>query len=122
MSRDEDAMHNATTLRAIPTFRPAGMAFGPSPMDRLVGNLRVALDARDGYCPAYAQACAKLSWANRTKSEHRRANQAAAFRAINTARAAVRARAKAVVAARAALVAAGTTLEQIAVLAPGGEA
>ncbi len=115
-------MHNANTLRVIPTFRPAGMTFGPSPMDRLVGNLRAALDQRDGYCPAYAQACAKLSWANRTKSEHRRANQATAFRAINAARAAARARAKAVVAARAALVAAGMTLEQIAVLAPGGEA
>ncbi len=115
-------MSFATPLRAVPTFRPAGMAFGPSPMDRLIGDLRVALDRRDGYCPAYAQACAKLSWANRTKSEHRRANQAAAFRAINTARAAIRARAKAVVAARAALVAAGMMLQQIAVLAPGGEA
>ncbi len=115
-------MFNANTLRSIPTARPAWMAFGPSPMDRLVGDLRRALDARDGYCPSYAQACAKLAWANRTKSEHRRANQAAAFRAINVARAAVRARAKAVVAARAALVTAGMTLEQIAAVAPGGEA
>ncbi len=116
------AFHNSNTLRAIPTFLPAGRVLGPSPMDRLVGNLRVALDARDGYCPVYAQACAKLAWANRTKSEHRRANQAAAFWAINVARAAVRARAKAVVTARAVLVAAGMTLEQIAVVAPGGEA
>ncbi len=116
------AYHNANPLRAVPSFRSAGVAFGPSPMDRLIGNLRTALDQRDGYCPAYAQACAKLAWANRTKSEHRRANQAAAFRAINVARAAARARAKAVAAARAALVAAGMTLEQIAVVAPGGEA
>lgn len=115
-------MHNANTLRVIPTFRPAGMAFGPSPMDRLVGSLRAAIDQRDGYCPAYAQACAKLAWANRTKPEHRRANQATAFRAINAARAVARARAKAVVAARAAPAAAGMTLEQIAVLAPGGKA
>jgi hypothetical protein len=115
-------MSFATSLRAVPFFRAPGMTFGPSPMDRLVGNLRAALDQRDGYCPAYAQACAKLAWANRTKSEHRRANQATAFRAINTARTAARARAKAVVAARAALVAAGMALEQIAVVAPGGEA
>ncbi len=92
------AYHNANPLRAVPAFRAPGMAFGPSPMDRLVGNLRAALDQRDGYCPAYAQACAKLAWANRTKSEHRRANQATAFRAINAARAAARACAKAVVA------------------------
>ena len=113
---------SGNTLRAIPTARPAWMAFGPSPMDRLVGILRVALDARDGYCPAYAQACAKLAWANRTKSQHRRANQAAAFQAINVARAAVRARAKAVVAARAALLAAGMTLADIAAAAPSREA
>ena len=52
----------------------------------------------------------------------RRANRATAFRAINVARAAVCARAKAVVTARAALIAAGMTLAQIAVVVPGGEA
>ncbi len=57
--------YNANPLRAVSTLIPASRAFGPSPMDRLIGTLRVALDARDGYCPAYAQACAKLAWANR---------------------------------------------------------
>jgi len=71
---------------------------------------------------ATARLTLKLAWANRTKSEHRRANQAAAFRAINATRAAARASAKAVVAARAALVDAVMTLQQIAVVAPGGEA
>ena len=114
--------HNTNTLRAIPTFRPAALVFGPSAMDRLIGDLRVALDRRDGYSPAYAQACAKLAWANGSRAEYRRANQRDAMRAINVARAAIRARAKAVVIARAALLTAGMTLEQIAIQAPGGEA
>lgn len=113
-------LYDSNTLRAIPTFRPVSMAFGPSPMDRMIGNLRVAIDARDGYCSAYAQACAKLAWANSTKSEHRRANQDAAFRAINVARAAIRARAVEV--ARAALLPAGMTPEAIAAAYPSREA
>lgn len=115
-------MFFTTPFRPIPSFRSAGMVFGPSPMDRLVGNLRAALDQRDGYCPAYAQACAKLAWANHTSSENRRANQVAAFRAINIARAAARARERTVVATRAALISAGMTLEQIAAVVSNGEA
>jgi hypothetical protein len=115
-------MSNLNTLRAIPTARPAWMVFGPSATDRLVGALREAISRRDGYCTAYADACAWLARANRSRAEYRRANQRDAMRAINAARAAIRARAKAVVVARAALVAAGMTLDQIAVLAPGGEA
>ncbi len=113
---------NANPLRSISTFTPAGRVFGPSATDRLIGDLRTALDRRDGYCTAYADARAWLSRANRSRTEYRRANQRDAMRAINLARAAIRARAKAVVVARAALVAAGMTPEQIAVLAPGGEA
>ena len=114
--------HNANTLRAVPTFRPAWMVLGPSPMDRLVGNLREAISRRDGYCTAYADARAKLAWANRTKPQYRRVNQALAMRAINAARVAVRARVKAVVVARAVLLAAGMALMEIAAVAPGGEA
>jgi len=116
------AYHNANTLRAIPTFRPAGLVFGPSATDRLVGALREAIGQRDGYCTAYADACAKLAWANRTKAAGRRVNQGIAMRAINVARATIRARIKAVVVARTALLAAGMTLAEIAVVAPGGEA
>ena len=116
------AFHNANTLRAIPTFRPAGLVFGPSATDRLVGVLREAIGQRDGYCTAYADACAKLAWANRTKAAGRRVNQGIAMRAINVARATIRARVKAVVAARAALLATGMTLAEIAAWAPGGEA
>lgn len=115
-------MSFANPLRSTPTFCPAGMVFGPSPMDRLIADLRAALDRRDGYCTAYADARTWLSRANRNRAEYRRANQRDAMRAINAARAAIRARAKAVVVARAALVAAGMTLEQIAVVALGGEA
>jgi len=116
------AYHNGTTLRAIPTLRPAALVFGPSATDRLIGDLRRGLDSRSGYAEIYAAACAKLGQANRTKPQWRRANQAGALRQINAVRAAMRANAKAIVAARAALVAAGMTLQQIAVLAPGGEA
>ena len=116
------AYHHGNTLRAIPTFRPAGRVFGPSTTDHLVGVLRKAIAQRDGYCTAYADACAKLAWANRTKAAGRRINQGSAMRAINTARAAIRARIKAVVVARAALLAAGMTLAEIVAWAPGGEA
>ena len=115
-------MHNTNPLRSTPTFTPAWRVLGPFPMDRLIGDLRVALDRRDGYSPAYAQACAKLARANASRAEYRRANQRDAMRDINVARAAIRARVKAVEVARAALLDAGMTLEQIAVVAPGGEA
>ncbi len=114
--------HNTNTLRAIPTFTPAWRVFGPSPMDRLIGDLRVALDQRDGYCTAYADARALLSRANRSRIEYRRANQRDAFRALNAARAVIRARAKAVIAARNALLAAGMTPEAIAAACPSREA
>ena len=112
----------ANTLRAIPIFRPAGLVFGPSATDRQVGALREAIGQRDGYCTAYADACAKLAWANRTKAAGRRVNQGIAMRAINVARATIRARIKAVVVARAALLATGIMLAEIAAWAPGGEA
>ncbi len=116
------AYHNANTLRAISTLRPAALVFGPSATDRLIGDLRRALDGRPGYAEMYAAACTKLGQANRTKPQWRRANQAGALRQINAVRAAVRANAKAIAVARVALVAAGMTLQQIAVVAPGGEA
>lgn len=116
------AFHTGNTLRSIPTFRPSAGFFGPSATDHLVGALRKAIGRRDGYCTAYADACAKLAWANRTKAAGRRINQGNAMRAINVARATIRARIKAVVVARAALLAAGMTLAEIVRLAPGGEA
>lgn len=116
------AFHNGNTLRAIPTFRPAALVFGSSATDRLIGDLRRALDSRPGYAEMYAAACAKLGQANRTKLQWRRANQADALRQINAVCAAVRANAKAIVAARTALLAAGMTLAEIAAAAPAWEA
>jgi len=112
----------ANPLRSVPAFRVPGLVFGPSATDRLVGALREAIGQRDGYCTAYADACAKLAWANRTKVAGRRVNQGIAMRAINFARATIRARIKAVVVARAALLAAGMTPAEIATCAPSGEA
>jgi hypothetical protein len=116
------AFHNGNTLRAIPTFRPAALVFGPSATDRLIGDLRWALDSRVGYAEMYAAACAKLGQANRTKLQWRRANQADALRHLNAVRAAVRANAKAIVAARTALLALGMMADAIAAAAPGWEA
>ena len=116
------AYYNANTLRAISTFRPAWMVFAPSGTDRLVGELREAISRRDSYCTAYADACAKLVWANRTRPEYHCADEALAIRKINAARATIRARAKAVVAARTALLAADMAPEQIATQGPGSEA
>jgi len=114
--------HNANTLRAISTLRRAALVFGPSATDRLIGDLRRALDGRPGYAEMYAAACAKLGQANRTKPQWHRANQAGALRQINAVRAAMRANAKAIAAARAALLAAGMTLAEIAAAAPAWEA
>ena len=116
------AFHNTNVLRSIPTFRPAGLVFGPSATDRLIGDLRRALAARPGYADAYAAACAKLGQANRTKPQWRRANQADALRHLNAVRAAIRANAKAIAAARTALVAAGMTLDAINAACPAWEA
>jgi hypothetical protein len=69
------AYHNANTLRAISTLRPVALVFGPSATDRLIGDLRRALDGRPGYTEMYAAACAKLGQANRTKPQWRRTNQ-----------------------------------------------
>ena len=115
-------MHYNNTLRSIPTFRSARLVFVPSATDRLIGDLRRALDARPGYAEMYADACAKLGQANRTKPQWRRANQADAMRYLNAVRVAIRANAKAIVAARAALVAAGMTLDAIAAACPAWEA
>lgn len=114
--------HNANPLRSIPTFTPAWRVFGPSPMDRLIGNLRAALDGRPGYANLYVVARAKLGQANRTKPQWRRANQRDALRYLNAVRAAVRANAKAIVAARAALLDAGMTLDAINAACPAWEA
>ncbi len=51
----------ANPLRSISTFRPVDLVFGPSATDRLVGVLREAIGQRDGYCTAYADACATLA-------------------------------------------------------------
>ncbi len=113
--------HDANTLRSIPTFRPVGMVFGPSATDRLIGNLRVALDGRPGYARTYAAACAKLGQANRTKPQWRRSNQADALRYLNAVCAAIRANAKAIAAARAGLLAAGMTMDAINAACPAWE-
>lgn len=115
-------MSFANPLRVIPTFRPAALVFGSSTTDRLIGDLRRALGSRSGYASMYAAACAKLGQANRTKPQWRRADQADALRQINAVRAAVRANAKAIAAARTALLAAGMTLAEVVAWAPGGEA
>ena len=116
------AYHNTSTLRSIPTFRSAALVFGPSTTDRLLGDLRRALDSRPGYAEMYAAACAKLGQANRTKLQWRRANQADALRRLNGVRAAIRANAKAIAAARTALLDAGMTLDAINVACPAWEA
>lgn len=116
------AFHNTNTIRSISTFRPVWMVFGPSATDCLIGNLRRALDSRPGYAEMYAVARAKLGQANRTKPQWRRANQADALRHINAVRAAIRANAKAIAAARTALLAAGMTLDAINAACPAWEA
>ena len=116
------AFHNTNTLRSIPTYRPAGVVFGPSATDRLIGDLRRALDSRPGYADMYVAARAKLGQANRTKPQWRRANQADALRHLNVVRAAIRANAKAIVAARTALLDAGMTLDAINAACPAWEA
>ena len=113
--------HNTNTLRSILTFRPAGMVFGPSATDRLIGDLRRALDSRPGYADMYAAARAKLGQANRTKPQWRRANQADALRHLNVVRAAIRANAKAIAAARTVLLDPGMTLDAINAACPAWE-
>ncbi len=66
----------ANPLRSISTFRPVDLVFGPSATDRLVGVLREAIGQRDGYCTAYADACATLA-CNRGRSPGNQAGVAA---------------------------------------------
>ena len=105
------AYHNANTLRAIPTFRPAGQVFGPSAVDRALGDYRAARDQVPGYDARVLAARVALGRANRTRPENRRQAQSAAFRALNAARAALRRAIAACVVAGAALLALGGALE-----------
>jgi len=108
-------MAHINPLRAVPTFRTAGRVFGPSALDRAVGDWRQARDQVPGRETRILAARAALGRANRTRPENRRQAQAAAFRTLNAARADLR-RALAVRdAAGAALLAMGGTLEPVRV-------
>lgn len=91
------------TLRSIPMFRSAVGFFGPSKADHLTGDLRRALQFVEGWARQYADACAALGTANRKRPDVRRVHQAAAMRTLNAVRAAMRANARAVLAAQAGL-------------------
>jgi len=105
------AYHNANTLRAISTFRPASRVFGPSPLDHAMGAWRCARDQVPGHEARVLAARAGRGRANRTRPENRRRAQADAFRALNAARADLRRVLVARDAAGAALLALGGTLE-----------
>ncbi len=109
------AFHNANTLRAIPTFRAAGRVFGPSTLDRALGDYRVARDQVPGHDARVLAACAALGRANRTRPENRRRAKADAFRALNAARTARRQAIAARDAAGTALLALGGALEPVRV-------
>ena len=81
--------HN--TFRSTPTLRPASGFFGPSKTDRLVGELRRAGDAMDGWTRMHDDARAKLGQANRKRPAVRRMHQAMALRSLNAVRAGMRA-------------------------------
>lgn len=104
-------MPHINPLRAVPTFRTAGRVFGPSALDRAMGDWRQARDEVPGYEARILAARAALGRANRTRPENRRRAQADAFRALNAARADLRRALAARDAAGAALLALGGTLE-----------
>jgi len=105
------AYHNANTLRAILTFRPASRVFGPSPLDHALGAWRCARDQVPGHEARILAARTGLGRANRTRPENRRRAQSDAFRALNAARADLRRARAARDAAGTALLALGGTLE-----------
>ena len=105
------AYHNGNTLRSISMFRPAVGFFGPSKADYLIGDMRNARDAVDGWARMYAEARIKLGHANRKRPELRRMHQGIAMRHLNAIRSAMRANLRALAVANAGLLALGVTAD-----------
>jgi len=88
-TRNPKAVHNP--LRSMPLFKPLSSVFGPSATDRMVGDLRNAYYALQGWQQSYTKACKALGQANKSAPQWRRANQRDAMRALNRVRTAMRA-------------------------------
>lgn len=96
--------------RQLPLFKDAGAVFGMSKADRLAQTLEIARQDRQRILSMYEAAKATLGRANATVATYRAADKATAFRRINLLRASLRANARAIDAAKAALLALGVSL------------
>ncbi len=99
--------------RQLPLFRAAGLVFGSSPIDHLIGEFRQARNAVQGWHDMDAAARAKLGQVNRHNAKWRRKSQSEAFQALNRVRAGMRANYRALEALKAALLALGVSPEVV---------
>lgn len=99
--------------RQLPLFQAAGVVFGSSATDRLIGDYRRARDAVAGWKRMDAAARAKLGQVNSHDPKWRRQSQADAMRALNQVRAGMRANYRALDAAKAALMVLGVSWELV---------
>ena len=104
-TRHPRAEHNP--LRSLPLFCPAAAVVRSTETDRLIGALRSALYAVDGWKQSYGAARAALGQANRSTLQFRRANQRDAMRKLNAVRGAMRANLRLIATTEITLLAAG---------------
>ena len=100
------SVFNHTISRAIPRFRPAHAVFGPSALDRALGDYRKAAGGVPAFDWPLKEARTALGRANRVRPEYRRDRRADALRALNL----LRAQRRAAIARREAAAAALVTL------------
>ena len=81
------SVFNHKVSRAISRFRPAHAVFGPSALDRALGDYRKAAGGVPAFDWPLSEARTALGRANRVRPEYRRDRRADAFRAINSLRA-----------------------------------
>ena len=98
--------NSSRVLRAIPRFRSVGTVFGPSAIDRALGEYRTAAGGVPAFDWPLSDARKALGRANRVRPEYRRDRRADALRALNL----LRAQRRAAIARREAAAAALVTL------------
>ena len=81
------SVFNHNISRAIPRFRPAHAVFGPSALDRALGDYRAAASGVPAFDWPLSKARTALGRANRVRPEYRRDRRADALRTINLVRA-----------------------------------
>lgn len=112
-SQTQISRSSRSPQRQLPLFQAAGLVFGSSATDHLIGDYRCARDAVAGWKRMDAAARAKLGQVNCHDPKWRRQSQADAMRALNKVRAGMRANYKALDAAKAALLALGVQWEAV---------